>query len=76
MANINFSLSALLGKSVTFTVPLDLALMSISNYNSFVNCKHELSGKINGFSILDDGNEILIDDEYYNLEQIEILSIS
>lgn len=76
MANINFSLSALMGKHITFTVPLDLALLSIPNYSQYVGSTHQLSGKINGFSVLDEGLEILIDDEYYKISDVEILSVS
>lgn len=74
MANINFSLSALLGKHITFTVPLDLALLSIPN-DQFTGCIHQLSGKINGFSFVHDDYEILVDDEFYKLKDVRILSI-
>lgn len=75
MANINFSLSALMGKHITFTVPLDLALFSIPN-NQYFGSTHQLSGKINGFSVLDEGLEILIDEEYYKISDVKILSVS
>lgn len=75
MANINFSLSALVGKHITFTVPLDLALLSIPHYDQFTGCIHQLSGKINGFSLVHDDYEILIDDEFYKLKDVRILSI-
>lgn len=75
MANVNFSLSALLGKHVTFSVPLDLELLSVSKHQ-YSGCKHQLQGVIGGFSVLEGSIEILIDDEYYNLSDVEILSLS
>lgn len=76
MANINFSLSALMGKHITFTVPLDLALLSISNYDQFNGSTHQLSGTINGFSMSHDTLEILVNDEFYNMSEVQIVSIS
>lgn len=75
MANINFSLSALVGKHIIFTVPLDLELLSLSK-NQFSSCTHQLQGVIGGFSLFPDFCEILVGDDYYKLDDIQIISIS
>lgn len=74
MANFNFSLDALMGKHINFTVPVETGLFP--SFGDDIRHVQHSSGQINGISLIHGEYELLIGDEFYKLKDVCITSIN